>query len=92
MNEIQKPIVKLRGNFISGSMINSKRTCRIALYSVLFSGLVKHLLAENEEQLAHWKHNILEALGPNGRVITDMIPELEMVIGKQPDIPELDPG
>ena len=30
-------------------------------------------------------------LGPNGKVITDVIPDVELIIGKQPDVPELGP-
>ena len=32
-----------------------------------------------------------EALGPNGLLIVDLIPELELVIGEQPPVPDLSP-
>src|SRR6266850_5162943 len=33
----------------------------------------------------------LEALGPNGRLIVDLVPELKLIIGEQPPVPELPP-
>ena len=44
---------------------------------------------ESESQLADWKARILEAVGPNGKVLTDVIRNLEMVIGPQPEVPVL---
>ena len=38
------------------------------------------------------KQNIFKALGPNGKIITDIIPELELIIGKQPEVPKLGPN
>ena len=91
VNEIQKPIVKLRGNFINGKYDKFKKDVPYHALLQAFSGLVKHILAEDQERLAEWKQKILQALGPNGRVITDVIPDLELVIGKQPDLPALGP-
>ena len=91
VNEIQKPIVKLRGNFIAGKYDKFKKDVPYSALLHAFSALVKHLLAENAERLADWKDKILKALGPNGRVITNVIPELELVIGPQPEISILGP-
>ena len=44
---------------------------------------------ESESQLGAWKARILEAVGPNGKVLTDVIPDLELVIGPQPEVPVL---
>src|SRR6202000_3086392 len=40
-------------------------------------------------ELASWRNDFLDALGPNGRLMTDLIPELEFIIGNQPPAPEL---
>ncbi|NJO03571.1 MAG: AAA family ATPase [Bacteroidia bacterium] len=39
--------------------------------------------------LERWKVRIQEALGNNGKVLTDVIPALELIIGKQPEVPAL---
>ena len=41
--------------------------------------------------MASWRHALLEALGPNGRLMVDLIPELKLIIGEQPPVPELPP-
>jgi predicted ATPase len=37
------------------------------------------------------EEKLLAALGPNGQVIVDVIPDVELIIGKQPAVPELGP-
>jgi predicted ATPase len=34
---------------------------------------------------------VLEALDPNGLLIVDLVPELKLIIGEQPPVPELPP-
>src|SRR5207248_5783498 len=49
------------------------------------------LLIQNEEDLRKWQDTLGEALGPNGLLLVDLVPELRHVIGEQPPIPELPP-
>jgi predicted ATPase len=37
----------------------------------------------------HWRHALLDALGSNGKLMVDLIPEVEFIIGKQPSAAEL---
>src|SRR6202043_897766 len=63
-------------------------------YSTLaqaFQSLARPLLGKSEAELASWRHALLEALGPNGRLIVDLVPELKLIIGEQPPVPELPP-
>jgi predicted ATPase len=46
-------------------------------------------LSEPESQLQQWRDKLLAALGANGQVIIDVIPEVELIIGKQPAVPEV---
>jgi len=91
VKEVHKPIVEKHGYFISGKFEQFKRTTPYLAFSQAFRSQIQQLLGENEEQLAAWKDVLLKALGPNGKIVVDIIPELEQVIGKQPDVPELDP-
>ena len=52
---------------------------------------MRSLLSKSDAELARWRQVLLEALGPNGRLMTDIIPELKFIIGDQPPIPELEP-
>jgi hypothetical protein len=52
---------------------------------------VRPLLGESEADLGWWRDALSEALGPNGQLIVNLVPELELVIGKQPAVPDLPP-
>ena len=53
--------------------------------------LIRPILAKNEEELGRWRDAIREALGPNGQLMVDLVPELKLIIGEQPPVPELPP-
>ena len=91
VNEIHKPIVAKRGYFISGKYDQFRKDRPYSSIIEAFQGLVRQILSESEEKIRIWKENLLAALGPNGRVITDVIPDVELIIGRQPDVPKLGP-
>ncbi|MEG4623216.1 AAA family ATPase [Microcoleus sp. w1-18aA5] len=91
VSEIQKPITRQRGYFISGKFDQFKRNIPYASLIQAFQSLIQQLLAENNKKLQDWQHKLLAALGDAGQVIIDVIPELELVIGKQPAVAELAP-
>mgnify|MGYP002776989672 CR=1 FL=1 len=91
VNEINKPITRQRGYFISGKFDQFKRNIPYASLSQAFSYLMRQLLTEPAEKLQKWQEKILAALGVNGQVIIDVIPEVELIIGKQPELPLLAP-
>ncbi|HLO49924.1 MAG TPA: serine/threonine-protein kinase PknK, partial [Kamptonema sp.] len=92
VNEVHKPIVQQRGYFISGKFDQLKRNIPYASLIQAFQDLIRQLLTESETKLQNWKQQILEALDPNSQVIIDVIPEVELIIGKQPPVPELKPS
>jgi len=53
--------------------------------------LIRLLLGKSDAELAPWRGALGEALGPNGRLMVDLIPELKLIIGDQPPVPELSP-
>ena len=75
VHEIHKPIVQKRGYFISGKFDQLKRNIPYASLIQAFKELVRQLLAESDEQIARWKEQLLNTLGPNGQIIIDVIPE-----------------
>jgi predicted ATPase/C4-dicarboxylate-specific signal transduction histidine kinase len=89
VHELQKLIVIPRGIFISGKFDQTKRDIRYAALAQAFQPLVHQILVKSENEVDHWKNVILDALGPNGQLMIDLVPELELVIGKQPDPPDL---
>ncbi|MDI6741319.1 MAG: AAA family ATPase [Smithella sp.] len=91
INEIHKPIVAKRGYFISGKYEQFRRDKPYSAFIQAFQVLVKQILSESEQRISLWKKNLLNALGDNGRVITDVIPEVELIVGQQSDLPVLGP-
>jgi predicted ATPase len=55
----------------------------------LLQTLVHQILGKSEEELKHWRDAIRKAIEPNGQLIINLIPQLELVIGPQPLVPEL---
>ena len=92
VKEIHKPIVRERGAFICGKFDQYKRDIPYSTIVQAFQTLARQILTEPEDQLATWKKRIQAALGNNGRLITDVIPEVELIVGEQPSIPELGPA
>ncbi len=89
VNEVHKYIIAKHGYFISGKFNQFKRNIPYFGLIQAFQQLIRQILTEKEERILEWKEKILDAVGPNGQVIIDVIPEVELVIGKQPPVPEL---
>jgi len=89
VNEIHKPMLRKRCYFIRGKFDQLKRDVPYGAIALAFQHLIQQLLSEPQAALQTWKQQLLEALEPNARVIMDVIPELEKIIGKQQPVEEL---
>ena len=91
VNELHKALVPPRGLFASGKFDQYKRDIPYATLAQAFQSLVRHILGQSEAELEQWRGALREALGANGGLIVNLVPELELVIGKQPTVPDLPP-
>jgi serine/threonine protein kinase len=91
VNELHKALVPPRGLLASGKFDQYKRDIPYSTLVQAFQSLVRPLLGKSDADLASWRATLLEALGPNGRLMTDLVPELNLVIGEQPPVFELPP-
>lgn len=89
VNEIHKSIIARRGFFITGKFEQFKRNIPYLPLIQAFQQLIKQILTESNDQIEAWRIKILEAIGPNGQIIIDVIPAVELIIGKQPQVTEL---
>ena len=91
VNEVHKPIVQQRGYFIKGKFDQFRRDIPFSAWVQALQSFLRQLLTESVVQIQQWQAKILSALGDNAQVIIDVIPELELLIGKQPAVSELEP-
>ena len=89
INEVYKPIVRQKGYFIKGKYDQFNRNIPFSAFVQAFRDLIGQLLSESDAQLQEWKAKTLKAVGENGQVIIEVIPELELLIGKQSEVTEL---
>jgi PAS domain S-box-containing protein len=91
VNELHKVIVLPHGIFISGKFDQRSRDIPYATVAEAFQVLIRQILSGKAAEIARWRDSILEAIGTNGRLLMDLIPELIRMIGPQPDLPDLAP-
>ncbi|MFL5025907.1 MAG: serine/threonine protein kinase, partial [Microvirga sp.] len=91
VNELHKELVPPRGLFAAGKFDQYKRDIPYATLVQAFLSLVRQILGTSDIELARWRHALLEALGPNGQLMVNLVPELALIIGEQPPVPELAP-
>lgn len=89
VNELYKSLVPPRGLFAAGKFDQYKRDIPYATLGQAFQGLIRLLLSKSEKEISKWRDAIREALGPNGQLMVDLVPELKLIIGGQPPVPPL---
>jgi predicted ATPase len=91
VNELHKVLVPPRGLFASGKFDQYKRDIPYSTLAQAFHSLIRPLLGKSEAAVGGWREAFCEALGPNARLMVDLVPELELIIGKPPPVPDLAP-
>src|SRR6516164_7522790 len=91
VNELQPVLVPPRGLFASGKFDQYKRDIPYSTLAQAFQGLIRPLIGKGEADLAPWRDALREALGPNAGLIVDLVPEVRLIIGEPPPVPELPP-
>jgi len=91
VNELQPVLVPPRGLFASGKFDQYKRDIPYSTLAQAFASLIRPLLGKSEADLAPWRDALRETLGPNAGLIVDLVPEVKLIIGEPPPVPELPP-
>ncbi len=92
VHELGRSIVKKRGYLIHGKFEQFKQNIAYVAFANAFRNLIYELLGESGTSLDRWSKEISIALGNNAQLIIDLIPELELIIGRQPPVQELTPA
>lgn len=88
VKQLYRPLTARRGYFVSGKFEQFRRAPFSAFVNA-FRELIIELLGASGERLERLRNDLEVALGPNGRVINDVIPQLELIIGRQPPVEAL---
>ncbi len=89
VHETYRAIAERNGYLIEGKFEQLQRNVPYLAWIQAFNDLASNLLMRSEVELDHWRQNILKAVGNIGRVLTDVIPNLELIIGPQAEVPDL---
>lgn len=92
VNEIDRPLVRERGFLVQGKFDQFQSGEAYRALGSAFRSLVQQVLAEPEEHLAQWRQRLQSALAPNARLVIELVPELELIIGPQPAVASLPPA
>ena len=92
VNKLQATVAGANGRFAGGKFDQYKQGIPYATIAQAFKSLVRELLAKREEDLEEWRVRLRHALAPHGQLIVNLVPELELVIGAQAQVPELSGG
>ncbi|ATB33475.1 trifunctional serine/threonine-protein kinase/ATP-binding protein/sensor histidine kinase [Melittangium boletus] len=92
VHELHKPVVSQRGFFLNGKFDQFQRDIPYATLAQAIRGLTQQLLAGTDEELARWSQHLREAWEGQGQVLVNVVPQLELVVGAQPPVPELPPS
>ncbi len=87
--EVHNPMTEKRGYFAAGKFDQIQRDIPYSALTQAFNQFCDYILTESTEQLNQWQEQILAAVGENGKVLIEVIPNLERVIGDQPTVTEV---
>jgi PAS domain S-box-containing protein len=91
VNELHKALVSPRGLFAAAKFDQYKRDIPYTTLAQVFQTLIRQTLVKCDAEVERWRGSLKEAVGPNGQLIINLIPEVEFIIGKQPSVPDLPP-
>ncbi|MGK0290488.1 MAG: putative ATPase/GAF domain-containing protein, partial [bacterium] len=92
VSKLRKPVIQQHGYFLVGKFDQFRKNIPYDSLTQVFQELIRQILNNGSaKQIAVWKEKLLNVLGQNGQVIVDVIPDVELIIGAQPPIPDLSP-
>lgn len=91
INEIHRPITAKSGFFVKGKFDQYNRNIPYSAFTQALNEYCHILLSESETDLSAVRERFLEAVGYQGQILIDIIPDLALIIGNQEHITRLDP-
>ncbi|WP_224365628.1 trifunctional serine/threonine-protein kinase/ATP-binding protein/sensor histidine kinase [Hyalangium versicolor] len=92
VHELHKPVVQRRGFFLSGKFDQFQRDVPYIAVAQAVRGLVQQVLARTDEEIARWREQLIQVWEGQGQVLVDLVPQVEVLVGRQPPLQALPPG
>ncbi|HET7505880.1 MAG TPA: AAA family ATPase [Kofleriaceae bacterium] len=89
VRELLRPVVKQQGRLIAGKFEQYERDIPYFTITQALRELALDILAQGEPRIARWRQRLSQALGPHGKLVIDLVPQLALIVGPQPPVPEL---
>ncbi|HPS57310.1 MAG TPA: PAS domain S-box protein [Spirochaetota bacterium] len=89
IDEVRKIAAVNRTYFLAGRHQENQHNTPYSALAEALSGMIKQILSESSDRINLWKETLTNALGENGKLITDILPPLELLTGRQSAVPEL---
>jgi diguanylate cyclase (GGDEF)-like protein/PAS domain S-box-containing protein len=91
VNELQKAIISSCALFTEGKCQPCNRETPYVTLALALKALVRQILGKGEEEGVQWRDTLRDAVGANGRLVTDLVPDLIPLIGEQPPVADVPP-
>ncbi|MGB5900172.1 MAG: AAA family ATPase [Geitlerinemataceae cyanobacterium] len=85
--EIHKTLSQKQAYFICGKFESNEANRPYETLILALRKFFKQLLTESEEQLMTWKSRLLTAIGSRYQIAIEVIPELQLILGEDTDLP-----
>jgi serine/threonine protein kinase len=92
VNELQKSIIANDGLFVMGKCDQYNRGQPFLVLIEALQQLLQHLLSESVNKLSQWRNKLQTTLGNNAAIITELLPDLTLIIGTPPTLTTLPPA
>ncbi|MBF0266508.1 MAG: EAL domain-containing protein [Gammaproteobacteria bacterium] len=89
--ELKNTVTTKNGFYLEGKFNQFQREVPHFALRQALQKLISEILATSISEQEVWKNKILKSVGKLGKLLTDIIPDLDKLIGKQPGIPEISP-
>lgn len=84
IDKIIKPVATEKGYYAYGKYDQLMQNKPYASFASALGDILKQIMTESSDKLNIWKSELQKALGQSGAVISELIPELGLLIGSQP--------
>lgn len=92
VREFQRFLINEEMTCVSGTFEQLQREIPYSGFIQAFGTLVDQILVTSRDKVSFWREAILRAVEPNGQIIVDVIPQVELIVGEQKPVAKLPPA